>query len=370
MIVWLLYGLLEMLRMCLAWRYARARRCEPGDAGAVTVLQPILSGDPELERCLRANAAGNPTAHFLWLVDEEDREGREAAGRAATPAVRVIVGPGPEDGENPKAAKLARALPLVATRVVAVVDDDTVIEGGELAKLAGALRHSDLATGLPLFASRGNVWERLVGGFVNGNALLTYFPAAAAGAQRTINGMIYAADAATLRALGGFAAIRSSLTDDFALASLYRQNGRQLFQAPVYVRVSVTIRGPRHCGQVMRRWMIFANRYFKENADARTLLLAGIPAMLPLAGLVAAAFQGPLVVAAWLVCLAARACANRWMLWRIAGFAGNAADVLFEVPAAVAMPLLWISALVRPDRLTWRSRNIDTRGGRIRYLAR
>jgi ceramide glucosyltransferase len=102
-----------------------------------------------------------------------------------------------------------------------------------------------------------------VGGFVNGNALLTYLPASAVGAQRTLNGMIYATPARTLRAVGGFVAVVSSLTDDYAMAKLYRRNGRALLQVPAFVRVGMTIRDAAHWGRVMRRWLIFANRYLR-----------------------------------------------------------------------------------------------------------
>ena len=62
-----------------------------------------------------------------------------------------------------------------------MLDDDTVIEQRELDRLAASLESCDLATGLPVFMANRTVFEQLVGGFVNGNAALTYFPAASAG---------------------------------------------------------------------------------------------------------------------------------------------------------------------------------------------
>jgi hypothetical protein len=42
-------------------------------------------------------------------------------------------------------------------------------------------------------------------------------------------------------------------------------------------------------------------------------------------------------------------------------------DVLFEVVADLSLPVLYASSLVRPGRMSWRSRRIDVSDGRIRY---
>ena len=367
------------VRGLLAWRFAsrdRASQPQPIDAGDRVILQPILSGDPDLEPALAANLAGNPRARFVWLVDDDDPLGREIADRLASSApggrVEVLVGPPPANGENPKLAKLERGLARVEDAATAVVlDDDTVIDAAELDRLAAALAHSDLATGLPTFVSARTVYERFVGGFVNGNALLTYLPAAAVGAQRTLNGMIYATPARTLRAVGGFVAVVSSLTDDYAMAKLYRAHGRTLRQVPAFVRVGMTIRDAAHCGRVMRRWLIFANRYLRENLDVKTLALVALPSLLAVAGPLTWIRGGGLAVALWLGCLATKAALNRVLLARFAwlprGLPANAAAMLFEMLVDLLLPLLYLSALVRPHRLSWRSRRIDLAGDSIRY---
>jgi ceramide glucosyltransferase len=216
-----------------------------------------------------------------------------------------------------------------------------------------------LVTGLPVFISRGTIYERFVGGFVNGNALLTYLPAAAVGAQHTINGMIYAARTEELCALGGFAAIQGQLTDDYAMAQLFERSGRRILQTAVCVRVGMTVRDAAHCARVLRRWFVFANRYLRENSSLPMLLLVALPSILPLAGVV---FGWP-----WLVLLAAKATLNRWLLWRVAVIKSSIIDVFFEVLADILSPLFYLSALVRPHQLQWRSRRIAMDGERIRY---
>ncbi len=344
------YLALLVVRVGLAWWMVRRGAAEAWQ-GPVTVLQPILAGDPKLEGCLAANLAGNPGVRFVWLVDEDDALGCEIVGRLANDRVTVIVGPPPAQGENPKIAKLARV--DLNAGVVVVLDDDTSIEEASLRQLTGA----DLVTGLPVFVDAGTVWERLVGGFVNGSAILTYLPAAAVGAQRTINGMIYATPAATLWEVGGFGAVVDCLTDDYAMAKLYEGNGKSLRQAPVFARVTMTIASAGHCGRVMRRWLIFANRYLAENLTVGSFCLVVLPALLPWV----------LVSTGWGWVLLVKAVVNRVCLWRWAGVRSGIGDLLFEVVADLALPLLYLSSLVRPGQMSWRSRQIDVSDGRIRY---
>jgi ceramide glucosyltransferase len=368
-------------RVALAWRFlARHRPPQPapepaGDrAAALIVLQPILGGDPDLGALLAANLDSNPGVRFVWLVDEDDGLGRAAAGRLADGRVTVLVGPPPADGENPKLVKLERGLALAGDEdTVIVLDDDTLIDARELRLLTNALAGADLVTGLPVFTASRTFFERFVGAFVNGNALLTYLPAAALGAQRTLNGMIYATRAKTLRALGGFAAVATELTDDYAMAKLYRGAGLRILQVPAFVRVTMTIRGAAHCGRVMRRWLIFANRYLRENLDWKTLALVALPALLATAAPLTWMAGGRrwAAVGIWCCCLALKACINRWLLWRWAAVArrpsATLAAVLHEMLTDLLLPLLYASAFIRPNRIAWRSRRIDLRDGTIRY---
>lgn len=107
-----LCGLLTAVRATLGWLYLRRRarhQTAPVDLDEVTVLQPILSGDPALAACLAGNLSQTPAARFLWLIDEDDHEARTIAETLSLPRrVTLVLGPPPQDGENPKVAKLAR----------------------------------------------------------------------------------------------------------------------------------------------------------------------------------------------------------------------------------------------------------------------
>lgn len=361
------YVTLTAVRFALASAFF-ARPSPPlGDAAQVTVLQPILSGDPTLEACLAANLRNQPNAHFVWLIDDDDAEAQRLAAKYAAPNLTALSGPPPRDGESPKAAKLARGVPLVTTPLFAVLDDDTMLRPGALANAAGALAQGDLVTGLPLYAHRTTFWSALLCSFVNGSALLTYPPAAMLRAQRTINGMFYVGRTEELRALGGFAAIAKELTDDYAMARLYLDAGRTIVQARVIHPIATHVRDGAHYASLMRRWMIFANRYVRENLSPFTLLIIGAPTLLPPLLLLTGAligWQGALVAA---LTLGAKAALSARLRLVHAQDAPKLTDILAEIASDLLTPFHLIAALLSPNRLQWRTRAIEMDGAHIRY---
>ena len=118
-----------------------------------------------------------PSARFIWLVDADDPEGLRITAELAdgNPRVEVLHCPPCPPLTNPKVFKLALGEPH-CTELVAVLDDDTVLPPGALDRARAALSEADLATGLPWYDSGAGPWNALVAGFVNGNALVTYFP--------------------------------------------------------------------------------------------------------------------------------------------------------------------------------------------------
>lgn len=44
-----------------------------------TILQPVLSGDPQLATVLEANVVALKQARFFWLIDDDDTVAREIA---------------------------------------------------------------------------------------------------------------------------------------------------------------------------------------------------------------------------------------------------------------------------------------------------
>lgn len=386
------YGTSVALRLWLARaaladeppiRMPRSRpHASPPAEPAVTVLQPILSGDPLLAAMLAENADAHPDARFRWLVDEDDPEGvRVCSQLAATRAhVEVVVLPPVADGANPKVFKLARAWgpeppggseagspeAVDPEDLIAVLDDDTVLPPGALAVAAGALQRGDLVTGLPCYRSGSTLWSRLVAGFVNGNAAISYLPLARLAPPVTINGMFYLTRRDTLERVGGFRAIEHLLCDDLELARLYRRAGATIVQSTVVHPLATTVPDLGSYLRLQRRWMVFAGRLLGEQPDPRTIALVAVPAMLPLSAVVLAAGSATAsaVVAGTLT---GKALALAALRRKHFGTRESAATVLAEIVADLVQPIHAVAGFVRPRRIQWRTRSIRLDGDGVRY---
>ena len=152
----------------LAGRYARSAQCADemvaADDRDVTIVQPILGGDPNLGATLEATVNRLKTARFLWLVDEDDAEGAAVCERLvaarADGRVTILRCGAHAQGENPKAHKLVLALPQIETAVFVVLDDDTRLTAAGLRALkAGLASGAALATGLPRYHAAEGAWS-------------------------------------------------------------------------------------------------------------------------------------------------------------------------------------------------------------------
>jgi ceramide glucosyltransferase len=375
LLVWLIYGLLTVLRVGLALRFLARDRHVPNvsDDSQVTVMQAILSGDPSLGRNLEENLSNHPETRFLWLIDEDDEVARELAARlqAERPGrVEVLLAPPPPQGRNPKVFKLALGLPRVLGPLIAVLDDDTVLPAGALARARLALcplGQGDLVTGLPYYRAEGSFWSRLVAAFVNSNALVTYLPILFFRRPVTINGMFYLTCRETLESLGGFAAIEERLCDDYELARLYLRAGLHIIQSAVVHPISTTVRGAVDYFRILRRWMVFANHLFRDAIDLPMIGLVVLPALMPLFLIVLAGFAGGPAFAATLAGLLAKAAVMAAVRHRSIGSRETASGILFEVLADLLQPLHAVTALFRPRAIRWRSRSIIVEDGTVRY---
>jgi ceramide glucosyltransferase len=263
------------------------------EADQITIVQPILGGDPRLAEVLATTLQNTPrAARFLWLVDRDDAPGQaavETARKGHSERIEIIwCDPAPET-VNPKIYKLDKAWPRIETPFFAVLDDDTTISDRNLRIAAAALARCDLYTGIPCYKSAGGFWDSLVTHFVNNNSIMTYLSMLPLVGPLSINGMFYVMRTETLRALGGFSSIRMRLCDDYAVARLLLDNGRRIHQgtAPQYLYTSVA--GPRHYAQIMHRWFLFAGFLVQDQRlSVRFLLLVmlGLPALLLWAGLI------------------------------------------------------------------------------------
>ena len=284
--------LLTKFLLCL-----RVIRREPGGdvtfaPEEVTVVQPILGGDPRLPEVLRATLENTPPeTRFVWLIDTDDAPGRVAVEslREAYSARFDVVwcDPVPER-VNPKAFKLEKALALIETPFVAVLDDDTTISRSNLAVAVAALEQADLYTGVPCYRSTAGYWDSLVTHFVNNNSIMTYLSMLPLAGPLSINGMFYVMRTRTLREMGGFSPIRERLCDDYAVARMLLDGGKRIHQGIVPQYLFTSISGFRHYMQIMHRWFVFAGALVRDQTFTVQMLLfvmLGLPPLLLWIGL-------------------------------------------------------------------------------------
>ncbi len=256
----------------------------------VSILQPILSGDPTLPTCLECNlqVSSRYAREFLWLVDETDLEGqaicRELIARYPGQTVRLMILPPPTDRCSPKMLKLLAAIPQARGDVLCVLDDDTMLPEGGLEECLPYLDGEGvgLAFGLPYYVSFGNVWSRLVAYFVNSHSLLTYIPYTYLVEPFTINGMFYVFRRDVYEATGGFAGLETILADDFAVARHFRRRGYRLAQTPVRHGISTHVTGPGAYFRLIHRWFVFSRETLLKMMPWSSLVLTLIGVSAPL----------------------------------------------------------------------------------------
>ena len=260
----------------------------------VTIVQPILSGDPLLEESLEHNLRcmhefkDAPQVSFLWLIDDDDSEAQRIASKLQNvySNIQVVFCPKVPEDLNPKAFKLQLALEHIRTPNIAIVDDDTMLSKQSLGQALYSLENSKattIVTGLPYYLSGTSLWSRLVSHFVNNNSIVTYLPLLNFMEPLSINGMFYIMRKDELEQLGAFKSIWKQLSDDFAMACLIQDNGGKIIQTPTTHAVQTSVKDLKHYIQLMHRWFLFAQTQISHQRTSTTILVSlmlGLPALL------------------------------------------------------------------------------------------
>lgn len=387
----LLYIIAVTLLAITAWKhlaivrfFRRPRPAPRRQVGLVSILQPILSGDPTLAQTLGHNLATPCTfpREFIWLVDEDDATGQQISGElcAAHPNadVQVHLLPRAPQGQNPKTFKLVRGLEHATGDVICVLDDDTMLPPGGLELCLPYLDEpaAGLVFGLPYQVNFGNLWSSLVAAFVNSSSLLTYIPYTTLHEPVTINGMFYALRRETLAAIGGFAGLEPILADDFAIAQRVRTHGYRLVQTPLCHAISTHVAGPRRYLSLIQRWFIFPResimRHLPRHEQALVYGLALFPALAPLLLLIGLVFWPALPLALLLPVYLGYHFAFTWQFnQRYFNRATPRSRSWLAPVLQIIFPLQLVAALILPQRIVWRGHVMQVeKGGGFRFVER
>lgn len=390
LIAWVVTLFLLVERLGKAWLVVRFFRKVPPPlctyAQSVSLLQPILSGDPTMPYCLEYNvrvmADLGAAVDFHWLVDESDGAGqvicRAIMARYPQVPIQLTLHPPAPQGHNPKMVKLLAALPATTGDLICVLDDDTMLP---LDGVVCALPYLDeaevgLVFGLPYQVDFSNLPSRLVATFVNSSSLLTYIPYLALSDPLTINGMFYLLRRSTLDAIGGFSGLETILADDFAVAQRVRQAGYRLVQSPLRHAVSNHVASFGAYWRLLTRWLTFPRESLLRHLSRRELLLLYgntiVPTVAPLLLLVAAlVWRSTALVALEVGYLGLN---YLLFLWLDRRYLGGASPLRWSwlVPVVqLLLPLQLLTALLLPQRINWRGHLMQVeRGGGFRFVRR
>jgi ceramide glucosyltransferase len=350
----------------------------------VSLLQPILSGDPWLPVCLEANLRlrSRCPIEYVWLVDTDDPEGericRDLIARYPDRDVRLALLPPAPDRCSPKMVKLIAGIEQARGEVLCVLDDDTVLPDEGLECCLAHLERPGvgLAFGLPYYASFDNAWSSLVACFVNSHSLLTYVPYTCLIEPFTINGMFFATRREVLETVGGLRGLESHLMDDFAIAQRFRAHGYRLAQTPLRHAIRTHVTGPDHYLSLLQRWLIFPRETVMKALPLRDLIVVY--------GFGIAASLFPLLLAVYLLL---------WPSWPGALYGATYFAYSFAVFAhfnvaylqratpwrrswgvpliQILLPLQLLIALLLPQRVVWRGHLIQIEpGGGFHFVRR
>ena len=345
--------------LLLLWRWPSPRPAAY-DASAdelVSVVIPARDEASRLPLLLGSLALQDRPPHEVLVVDDgsTDRTAEVAAAHGAT----VVRTDGPPAGWTGKTWACHVGTERATGRVLVLLDADTWLAPDGLRRLVAA--HDELPNGLlsvePFHETRSSAEQ--LSAVCNVVSVLGAGVAAPGSAHRSAGvafGPCLVTNRDSLRAVGGFEAVRSDVVEDVGLAAAYRGAGR-----PVRClggRGAVSFRMYDGVGPLWDGWT-------KNLADGagRAPRWSSLGAALWVAGAAAAAATlvlGPSTAAA--AAYVAFAAQLAWMLRRLGRFAWWAA-VAYPVPLVAFIVLFLVSAARRLvlGRVRWRGRDVPVR---------
>lgn len=346
----------------------RARRAgavvERGRPRRIAIVRPCAGASPWTLGALASEPVGREGLSIRWIaaVGSTRDPGHAVAVAAAehlrargwTAEVRVTGARGP----NHKADQLGRALVGVDDiDAVVVFDADVDLGSVDLARLLAPLADDAVgASWLPPFevARAQTLGDRISQAILGGS--MHAFPLLAGLDRDLLVGKAFAVRRDALAAIGGFAALRHHLGEDFELARRLRARGWAIARVPGVVRSVAAGRSARAVFQRYLRWIAVVRAQRPARMLAYPLVLAAAPLLLVAA---AALVRGTptLAAAVAVVTLGARMLVARTGMRSTSLVGGVLVDAwLLGV---------WLVALVGPD-MRWADRRLRLgRDGRL-----
>lgn len=358
---------------CLPAPPARPAHNGPAALPVVSVIVPARNEEQRLPGCLAALARQDYPAYDVIVVDDESTDRTTAVARAVQRRhahVRLVAGAPLPAGWVGKPWALHQAAAVARGEWLFFVDADAICTPDALRSVLGqALAHGlDALTLLPL-QEVGTLWERAVQPAVFTLLLCGLDPARLTPPRddrhTVANGQAFLIRRAVYEAVGGHAAVRGAIVEDFALARRLHACGWSL--GWVDGRGLVRVRMYRSLAELWEGWTKnlllpgLLSSVERQSLTFLTVLAGPLPyALLLLAG--GRLVVGPATPLAWFVLALAVVAVGlllrlQWGLRRV--HTGGVTALLLHPLGATIVPVMAVAALwrhVRHAPTAWRGR--------------
>lgn len=250
------YAVAALLCRARTWRTASRPTPQP-----VTVLKPLCGMEPGLEANLASFCRQeHPAFQVVFGVrDPHDPAivvARRLAKRYPERDIRLVVD-ARMHGTNLKVSNLINMMRAARHPWLVLADSDIAVAPDYLERVTAPL--ADPAVGIVTCLYRGRAvngfWSKMGALFIDTWFIPSVRVASACGSSAFGFGATIAVRADTLRAAGGFEALRNRLADDFWLGQLTRERGLATVLSDVWVTTDVTEDSFAALWSRERRWM-------------------------------------------------------------------------------------------------------------------
>jgi ceramide glucosyltransferase len=321
-------------------------------APAVTILKPLHGAEPGLEAALASCLEQDYPAPVQIVCGVQDASDPAAAvvGRLKArfgDRDIVLVQSAKTHGANAKVSNLVNMSGAAAHGVLVLADSDIAVPRHWLAAVVAALSAPGVGVVSCFYAGMGQGgWARFAAMGISYGFLPNAVLGAASGLAHPCFGSTIALRRETLDEIGGFAAFRDTLADDYEIGRAVRRRGHRLVYPPVLVRHLCT---EATFGELWRHELRWARTI--RTVDPLGHFGSAVTHAVPLA-LIGAAFAS--FSPAALVVLAAVVAARLSLKGRIDHIAGTAAGPAWLLPARDMLSFAVFVASLAGGTVSWR----------------
>ncbi len=227
----------QLLAAVLTWRWfaGGASPAVPAPLPALTLLKPLHGAEPRLA----ANLATFLTQDYRGVVQmvcgvkaaDDAALDAVAAVRAAYPDADIaIVVDAARHGANAKVSNLVNMLPAAAHDILVLSDSDMAVPPAYLRRVAAELAQPGVGAVTCLYHGRGDagLWSKLAAMAIGHGFMPAGVVGIATGMATPCMGSTIALTRDTLDRIGGFAAFKDVLADDYAIGQAIRGLGLRI----------------------------------------------------------------------------------------------------------------------------------------------